>query len=497
MTEKATIRRQATADLGQDRGQLAVLWVYPDLSGRLTLLPSGRTVLGRDFGTDIRLPGEETSRQHAEIVKETALVVIRDLESTNGVFVDGRQVTSAPIDEGSVVRIGDWVGIVLRTLGDEREGPLFREILPGYFGGPQTLAAIEPVRSAAPTDLPVVIEGETGTGKEGVARAVHEWSRRAGPFVAVNCAALPEALAEGELFGYRKGAFTGADRTNAGYFQAAHKGTLFLDEVVDLPPAIQPKLLRVLEQREVTPLGEAKAVPVDVRVVVATQTPLADSVKDKRFRPDLFARLDGLHVRLPPLRSRIEEVPYLFTRLLAERASEQAVPQVDAAFVERLCCYDWPFNIRELSLLVRKLLALHGGEKVLKRSHLSELTGRRGIVAKLSPGARAAGPRDVDVPLFLDALRRSQGNVDRAAEELGIDRQQAYRLMESGDLDSGPLPLGLTEEELNERQRIVQVLDQCAGSQTEAARRLNLSRSTLIERLKKYGIPRPRARRDL
>jgi transcriptional regulator of acetoin/glycerol metabolism len=441
MIEKATIRRQATADLGQERGKLAVLWVHPDVNGRLDLLPSGRTILGRDFASDIRLPGEETSRQHAEIVKEAALIVIRDLKSTNGVFVDGRQITSAPIDEGSVVRIGDWVGVVTRTVSDAKDGPLFREIVPGYFGGPKTLAAVAPVRSAAPTDLPVVIEGETGTGKEGVARAVHEWSRRSGPFVAVNCAALPEALAEGELFGYRKGSFTGADRSNPGYFQAAHKGTLFLDEVADLSPAIQPKLLRVLEQREVMPLGETRAVSVDVRVVVATQTPLADSVEEKRFRPDLFARLDGLHVRLPPLRSRIEEVPYLFARLLAAHAPEQAAPQVDAAFVERLCCHDWPFNIRELSLLVRKLLALHGGERLLKRSHVADLMGRAGSVAKLD--------------------------------------------------------LALTEDELGERERIVQVLDHCAGSQTEAARRLNLSRGTLIERLKRYGIRRPRAGRDL
>jgi transcriptional regulator of acetoin/glycerol metabolism len=451
MTEKATTRRQATVNLGHEGENLAVLWVYPELEGRLTPLGSGRTILGRDFGSDVRLPGEETSRQHAEILNETASVVIRDLKSTNGVFVDGKQTTSAPIEEGSVVRIGDWVGVVLRTAGVEADGPIFREILPGYFGGPKTLAAVGPLRSVAQSDLPIVIEGETGTGKEGVARAAHEWSRRSGPFVAVNCAALPEALAEGELFGYRKGAFTGADRANAGYFQAAHKGTLFLDEVADLLPAIQPKLLRALEQREVTPLGEARAVPIDVRVVVATQTPLADSVRAKRFRPDLYARLNGLHVRLPPLRSRVEEVPNLFARLLAARAPhEQPAPQMDAGFVERLCCYDWPLNIRELALLVRKLLAIHGHERILKRSHIPELAERAGVGAKVSLVEPTPGPEGVP----------------------------------------------LSKEELDERQRIVLVLEQCAGSQTEAARRLSMSRSTLIERLKRYGIRRPRAGAD-
>jgi DNA-binding NtrC family response regulator len=437
MTDKATVRRKATADLGPEGGELAILWVYPELAGRLTVLPAGRTVLGRDFDVDIRLPGEETSRRHAEIVKEGALTFVRDLGSTNGVFVGGRQAQQTPLDEGDVIRIGDWVGVVSRVTPaerDEREAPLFREILAGYLGGPKTRAATEPLRAVAATDLPVIIEGETGTGKEGAARAAHEWSGRTGPFVAVNCAAVPEALAEGELFGYRKGAFTGADRANLGHFQAAHGGTLFLDEVADLPPTIQPKLLRVLEQREVMPLGDAKAVPVDVRVVVATQTALGRAVREQRFRADLFARLNGLTIRLPPLRARVEEVPALFARLLATQAPGRAPPAMEAGFVERLCCYRWPHNVRELVLLARKLLALHGRETVLRRAHVLELVEGH----------------DADVP----------------------------------------------PNDSDDRARIVRVLEACAGSQTEAARRLNLSRSALIERIKRYGIPRPRAGRE-
>jgi transcriptional regulator of acetoin/glycerol metabolism len=450
MTDEATVRRKATADRSSDGGQLAVLWVYPELAGRVTFLPAGSLVLGRDFGADVRLPGEETSRQHAEIVKEGAMVFIRDLGSTNGVYVGGRRVEQAPLDEGSVVRIGDWIGVVARVGAAEgQEGaPVFDEVLPGYFAGPKTRGAMEPLRTVAPSDLPVIVQGETGTGKEGVARAAHAWSGRPGPFVAVNCAAVPETLAEGELFGYRKGAFTGADRASPGHFQAAHRGTLFLDEVADLPAAIQPKLLRALEQHEVMPLGEARAVPVDVRVVVATQAPLQDAVAAKRFRADLFARLNGLTVRLPPLRSRLEEVPSLFARLLAAHATGTA-PAMDAGFVERLCCYRWPLNVRELALLARKLLALHGREGVLKRSHIPEL-------AEAPPGVSA----------------------------------------EEGDDEPRPAGLALASDELEERRRIMRVLEDCAGSQTEAARRLNLSRSTLIERLKRYGIPRPRAGRD-
>jgi DNA-binding NtrC family response regulator len=380
------------------------------------------------------------------------MVVIGDLNSMNGIQVDGRRVSRAPIDEGSVVRIGDWVGVVLRLPGDQ-DGAVFQEIIPGYFGGPRTVAAVEPLQKVAATELAIVIEGETGTGKEGIARAAHLWSRRTGPFVAVNCSALPETLAEGELFGYRKGAFTSADRANPGFFQAAQGGTLFLDEVADLPAAIQPKLLRVLEQKEVTPLGETKPIPLDVRIVVATQTPLAALVEEKRFRADLMARLDGLRVRLLPLRSRVEEVPYLFTRLLKAKSGAHAPPSVDAAVVERLCCYRWPLNIREVSNLVQRALALYGQEKILKRGHLVTL------MADSEPAISAAA-------IAPQAVSPS------------------------------PVEGSLTPAELADRNRIVEVLQQCAGSQTAAARMLNIARSTLVERLKRYGIPRPRADRE-
>ena len=187
--------------------------------------------------------------------------------------------------------------------------------------------------------------------------------------------------------------------------------------------------------------------PVDVRVVVATQAPLEDEVRSGRFRSDLFARLNGLVVRLSPLRSRREEVPSLFAHLIAAQAT---APVMDAGFVERLCCYRWPLNVRELGLLARKLLALHGREKVLKRSHVPELVDGPGLGA-----AEAVGP---------DQVR--------------------------------PAGLVLAPDELAERRQIVRVLEDCAGSQTEAARRLNLSRSALIDRLKRYAIPRPRARRN-
>jgi len=450
MIEKTTQRRDSTQTLGQRGEKLAIVWVSPDVDGRVTPIASGRTVLGRDYTCDVRLAGDQMSRQHAEIVKESAMIVIADLNSMNGTYVDGRRVTRAPIDEGSVVRIGDWVGVLMK-LAREQDGAAFQEIIPGYFGGPRTLAVVEPLRKAAASDLAVIIEGETGTGKEGIARATHLWSGRKGPFIAVNCAALPETLAEGELFGYRKGAFTGADRANPGHFQSANGGTLFLDEVSDLPSAIQPKLLRVLEQGEVTPLGESKAVPIDVRVVVATQKPLATLVSEDRFRADLMARLDGLRIRLPPLRSRVEEVPYLFTRRLMIKSGP--TPGLDAAAIEALCCHRWPLNIREVVNLAKRVVALHSQEKVLKRSQLAALMNVAEPAAKAEPAKAAAPPPNSE-------------------------------------------PAGLTTAEREDRQRVIDVLDRCAGNQTAAARMLNISRSTMVEKLKRYGIRRPQADRQ-
>jgi transcriptional regulator with PAS, ATPase and Fis domain len=318
----------------------------------------------------------------------------------------------------------------------------FLEIAPGLWGGAALEEALAPLRRAAASDLPIVLEGETGTGKEVVTRALHRWSGRPGPLVAVNCAALPEGLAEGELFGYRRGAFTGADRASAGFFRGADGGTLLLDEVSDLPLPLQGKLLRVLEEREVQPLGEIRPVPIDVRVVVAGQQPLIEAVRAGRFRADLLARLDGLSVRLPPLRARREDVLPLFSRLLEEMGQGRA-PSMESDFAESLCMHDWPFNVRELVLLAKRLLTLHGSEVTLRAQHLPDrMAGSPGAspaapgTAAAAPARAPAGPSDpVELPALVVALRASGGNVARAAAMLGISRQRAYRLMEGQAVD--------------------------------------------------------------
>jgi DNA-binding NtrC family response regulator len=433
-----------------DASELALVWMFPRPSEpavSLRLDGNLERVIGREEECQIRLPGNDVSRRHASLRVDSSgsFVTIVDLGSRNGVHVNGHRVAASPLKAGDVVRLGGWLGVVTRAPG------AWKEIAPGLLGGAALQTALAPLQRASASDLPIILEGETGTGKEVVTRAIHLWSGRSGPLVAVNCAAMPDALAEGELFGYRRGAFTGAERASPGFFRTADLGTLLLDEVTDLPLALQAKLLRVLEEREVQPLGEPRPIPVDVRVIVAGQQSLMEAVRQGRFRPDLLARLDGLTVKLPPLRNRREDVSPLFSHFLKE-FGQGRTPAVEGDLLERLCLHDWPFNIRELVLLVRRLIVLHGGEPTLRASHLPERIGDPSVPVTANPGADAApsgrpappapghgagpvGIEPVELPALVAALRASGGNVARAAAMLGITRQRAYRLMEGKAVD--------------------------------------------------------------
>ena len=444
---------EAASAASVDSQEAALLWLFPRSSPPVALRGERKRELtiGRDEASAVCLTGNDVSRRHAILHIDPGSpdspvsgVRIADLGSRNGVRVNGRPVSEAQIGVGDVVRLGGWVGVVAGSAGE------FMEIAPGLWGGATLQAALAPLHTAAASDLPIVLEGETGTGKELATRALHRWSGRSGPLSAVNCAALPEALAEGELFGYRRGAFTGADRASAGFFRGADGGTLLLDEVSDLPLGLQAKLLRVLEEREVQPLGEVHPVPIDVRVVVAGQQPLIEAVRAGRFRADLLARLDGLTVRLPPLRKRREDVLPLFLRLL-EEIGQGRVPAMESDFAERLCMHDWPFNVRELVLLAKRLVTLHGSDVTLRAQHLPERiagtaggAGSSGASSLAEPPPRSSGadrpaagapPEPVELPALVVALRASGGNVARAAAMLGISRQRAYRLMEGQAVD--------------------------------------------------------------
>ena len=440
--QETTIPDTVLAGPSGARSTMAIRWVSPSDDGLLTRLEPGTTTLGRDPRCTAALPSSSVSRRHAEIRWEVGgTPLLLDLNSTNGVFVNGQATKNANLGARDVVRLGDWVGVVVALAGNGSEPWSFRELTPGYWAGPILQAVLAPAKMVAASDLPMIIEGETGSGKEGVARAIHAWSGRRGAFVALNCAALPEALAEAELFGYRKGAFTGAERASAGYLRAAEGGTLFLDEIAELPLPIQAKLLRAVEQRELCPLGESTPVALDVRLLAATQSPLGLAVAQKRFRGDLLARLSGLTVVIPPLRHRSEEIPALFGKIVARYGERVAGPRLDATFVERLCAHAWPFNIRELTLLARKLLALHPEAAVLDQTVLKDGPG-----AELGIAEARRTTQEMPVPdrgTFLAALRAHNGNVKATAEILGISRGRAYRMMDKLDsLDLAALRRG-------------------------------------------------------
>jgi two-component system response regulator FlrC len=413
------------------RTTTCIRWVFPGDDGLLTRLQPGTTIIGRDPDCTVELPSSSVSRRHAELRwTPGGTPLLLDLNSTNGVFVNGSAAKHANLQLHDVVRLGDWVGIVV-AVADPCAPWTFRELTARYWGGPVLQSALAPARLVAISDLPIIIQGPTGSGKEGAARAVHAWSGRRGPFHALNCAALPDTLAEAELFGYRKGAFTGAEQASFGHLRAAQGGTLFLDEIAELSLPVQAKLLRAVEQHEVLPLGESRPVPIDVRLVAATQSPLAQAVAAKRFRGDLLARIEGLTVTIPSLRERAEEIPALFRKIMETFGGRAVPPRLDPSFVERLCVHDWPFNVRELTLLARKLLALFPDATVFDQSALPE--SPRAELGMRS-GERTTNPMPtVDHGTFLEALRAQNGNVKQTAERLGISRGRAYRLMDKID----------------------------------------------------------------
>ena len=292
---------------------------------------------------------------------------------------------------------------------------------------------------AAVSSLPVLVTGETGTGKELVARALHDQSGR-DAFVAINCAALPEHLLESELFGHEKGAFTGADRDKTGLFQAAHRGTLFLDEVGELPQALQPKLLRVLESGEVRRVGSTRAQTVDVRVVAATHRDLEALVGEGRFREDLFWRLNVLQLHVPPLRERPADIPLLAEHFLARGrgAPEPLRPaRVAPEAMAMLVSYGWPGNVRELRNTIERAAVMARGPEIRADDLPPRVRERAGAAALVTAAAERSLPLDeVERAYILEILRRSGGRRAAAAEILGMDRKTLYRrLREYGEAD--------------------------------------------------------------
>jgi DNA-binding NtrC family response regulator len=331
------------------------------------------------------------------------------------------------------------------VLALRRENRRLRDELSGAVPGivaraPAMREVLRVVARVAPTDVTVLITGESGTGKEIIARLLHERSRRAhGPFVALNCSALPGELIESELFGHVRGAFTGADRDREGLFAAAHGGTLLLDEIGDLAPAAQAKLLRALEERRITPVGATTPSDVDVRVIAATNRPLDALVHGGSFRDDLFFRLSVLQVHLPPLRERRADIPALvahFSAHFAERHGRVALPLAEHAR-RILLAYDWPGNVRELRNVVERAVVLAEGDAIessdLPATLTTSTTPLRPTDAALAElpfmEARSRVLEAFERSFLAATLERHGGNLSAAARALGLHRQSLQRML--------------------------------------------------------------------
>jgi transcriptional regulator of acetoin/glycerol metabolism len=385
----------------------------------------------------IRLVDPWLSTRHARLTRVLRRWVIEDLDSKNGTFVDGVRQARAELEDGQIVEIGHTFFLFREGVEHARGAPPIFDA--GQPSPPRGLATLLPdlartfarLVPVARSTVPVLLQGETGTGKEVLARNVHALSARAGEFVAVNCGALPPNMVEAELFGHERGAFTGAAASSIGLVRAADHGTLLLDEVGDLPLPAQAALLRILQEREVRPVGGRRAIHVDLRVVAATHRPLDRMVQEGAFRVDLLARLAGHRVDLPPLRDRREDMGLLVAALIQEAAEGRAgAVTLSPRAARALLRYSFPGNVRELEKCLTTALVLAEDGKI-DVDHLPE-------AVRCALDDAVAAKREEDEARKADLvslLREHGGNVTAVATALGKARMQVQRWLKRYEID--------------------------------------------------------------
>jgi two-component system response regulator GlrR len=386
-----------------------------------------RAVIGVDRTCGLVLSDETVSRFHCEISLARGRPLLVDRGSRNGTLVDGVQVLQAYLPPTALLRLGRTT-IRFEAGEHQVEIPLStRTEFGGMVGHAPVMRAVFAVMErAAASDVTVLLEGETGTGKEAAARAIHsESGRRDAPFIVVDCGAVPPDLLESELFGHEKGAFTGATQARMGAFEAARGGTLFLDEIGELSLDLQPKLLRAIERREIKRVGTNHHVPVDVRLLAATNRDLRDEVNARRFRADLYYRLAVLEIRLPPLRERIEDLLPLRDRILADLGLLDA-PELQSLLralpLQVLSRHTWPGNVRELRNYLERCIVLRHAVGLPDAADDGPRAGEALLPLR---AARDRWQRE-----YLEALLgRTGDNVAAAARAAGVDRIHLYRLL--------------------------------------------------------------------
>ena len=377
-----------------------------------TLEQGEQLVLGSSTRADVRLRDRAVSARHARLSATSEGVRVDDLGSKNGVLVDQARVGSALLPAAaSCFVIGRTTVSIRPHFPEDETGQVCS--LPGVIGSSSAMASVaRQVRRHARHRASVLLRGESGTGKDLVARALHELSGRSGAFVPVNVGAISESLADAELFGHRRGAFTGAVTSRPGAFEQANRGTLFLDEIAELPHALQVKLLRVVEDGQVRPLGATETKHVDVRIVSASWAALDELVASGRFREDLYHRLAIVVIQLPPLRARKSDIAPLSTALLERMEPEVGKKRLTPNALARLVAHSWPGNVRELASVLYRAAANSDGVTI----------GPRQIDMSLPPGVRAGVPRTLRPEEARALLEEHDGNITAAAKAAGIPR---------------------------------------------------------------------------
>ena len=395
--------------------------------------------VGKAPENDLVLADETVSRVHFEIARDAKGYLVRDMKSTNGTFLDGAEVKEAYLRAGSVIGLGACE--LKFTPFEERIEilPSEKERLGDMVGkSPAMREIFGLVEKIAPTDATVLIEGETGTGKDMIARTLHQLSpRHDAPFIVVDCGAVAGTLIESELFGHEKGAFTGASSARQGAFELASGGTVFLDELGELSLDLQPKLLRVLEQRELRRVGGTKTIKVDLRVIAATRKDLRSEVEKGKFREDLYFRLNVVPITAPSLRERREDIPLLIDAMMGKLAGGAGGATLSEATQAALMAHDWPGNVRELRNVIERALALGGDPGMLVAPLGNELPSkgaqlRDGI--EFEPGVSFRDTKEKWNELFERRyltwlITRADGNISKAARDADMDRKYLHKLL--------------------------------------------------------------------
>ncbi len=418
--------------------------------------------VGKAPENDLVIGDETVSRHHFAIVRDAKGYLLRDLQSTNGTFLDGAEIKEAYIRAGSVVGAG--ASELKFTPFEERIEilPSEKEVLGEMVGRSQPMREIFGlIERIAATDATVLIEGETGTGKDMIARTLHQLSRRRdAPFIVVDCGAVAGTLIESELFGHEKGAFTGAVAGRQGAFELASGGTVFLDELGELALDLQPKLLRVLEQRELRKVGGSKTIKVDLRVIAATRKDLRSEVEKGKFREDLYFRLNVVPITAPSLRDRREDILPLVDHFLTKLAPPgQPPPVLSDATRAALLAHDWPGNVRELRNVIERAIALGSdpgalvaplGDQPLTRASSSggwggAAAGAAGLDGlDFEPGVSFRDTKERWNEVFERRylqwlLKRAEGNISKAARDADMDRKYLHKLLRKYGIDAAEL----------------------------------------------------------